>query len=69
MLDIFSTAVKYRVALVDGSVVEETPEGGVEFYVKDGMLLKLLSLLLTSCNREYSFIFHLTVCLTNYGAG
>lgn len=44
MLDIFSTAVKYRVALVDGSVVEETPEGGVEFHVKDGMLLKLLSL-------------------------
>ncbi|WVY90605.1 hypothetical protein V8G54_036119 [Vigna mungo] len=31
----FATAVKYQVALVDGTVVEETPEGGVEFYVKD----------------------------------
>lgn len=34
----FATAVKYQVALVDGTVVEETPGGGVEFYVKDGML-------------------------------
>lgn len=30
--------MKYQVALVDGTVVEETPDGGVEFHVKDGIL-------------------------------
>ncbi|KAJ1377868.1 Tetratricopeptide-like helical domain superfamily, partial [Sesbania bispinosa] len=30
--------VKYQVALVDGTVVAETPEAGVEFHVKDGHL-------------------------------
>ncbi|KAG2390293.1 Peptidyl-prolyl cis-trans isomerase [Vigna angularis] len=33
--DLDEVLVKYQVALVDGTVVEETPEGGVEFYVKD----------------------------------
>lgn len=35
----FINAVKYRVALDDGSIVAETPEEGTEFYVKDGILL------------------------------
>ncbi|KAL6215387.1 hypothetical protein ACLB2K_014818 [Fragaria x ananassa] len=30
------TAVKYRAVLIDGTVVAETPEEGIEFYVKDG---------------------------------
>ena len=32
----FINAVKYRAELVDGTIVAESPEGGVEFYVKDG---------------------------------
>ncbi|XP_057717738.1 70 kDa peptidyl-prolyl isomerase-like [Arachis stenosperma] len=31
--------VKYRMALADDTIVAETPEGGVEFHVKDGHLL------------------------------
>jgi hypothetical protein len=31
--------VKYQVSLVDGTVVGETPEGGVEFYLKDGNIV------------------------------
>ncbi|EXC36632.1 Peptidyl-prolyl cis-trans isomerase FKBP65 [Morus notabilis] len=34
--------VKYRVELVDGTIVAETPEEGVEFYVKDGHLCPAL---------------------------
>lgn len=34
--DLDEVLVKYRVALVDGTVVAETPEEGIEFYVKDG---------------------------------
>lgn len=33
-----ANTVKYRVELVDGTIVAETPEEGVEFYVKDGEL-------------------------------
>lgn len=31
-------------ALVDGTVVAETPEGGVEFYVKDGNIIEFVIL-------------------------
>ncbi|XP_048436066.1 70 kDa peptidyl-prolyl isomerase isoform X2 [Pyrus x bretschneideri] len=34
--DLDEVLVKYRVALADGTVVAETPEEGIEFYVKDG---------------------------------
>ncbi|KAL6216712.1 hypothetical protein ACLB2K_009931 [Fragaria x ananassa] len=34
--DLDQVLVKYRAALVDGTVVAETPEEGIEFYVKDG---------------------------------
>ncbi|PQP93457.1 peptidyl-prolyl cis-trans isomerase FKBP62 [Prunus yedoensis var. nudiflora] len=34
--DLDEVLVKYRVALVDGTVVAETQEEGIEFYVKDG---------------------------------
>lgn len=34
-------AVKYRVALDDGTTVAETPEEGTEFYVKDGIILNI----------------------------
>lgn len=34
----FVCVVKYRVALDDDTTVAETPEQGIEFYVKDGML-------------------------------
>ncbi|XP_024162746.1 peptidyl-prolyl cis-trans isomerase FKBP62 isoform X4 [Rosa chinensis] len=34
--DLDEVLVKYRVALVDGTIVAETPEEGIEFYVKDG---------------------------------
>ncbi|PON65534.1 Peptidyl-prolyl cis-trans isomerase, FKBP-type [Parasponia andersonii] len=33
--DLDEVLVKYRVELVDGTVVAETPEEGIEFYVKD----------------------------------
>lgn len=32
----FASAVKYEVALADGTVVAKTPEEGFEFHVKDG---------------------------------
>ena len=35
--------MKYRVVLGDGTVVVETPEGGVEFHVKDGNNVELCS--------------------------
>lgn len=65
----FATTVKYQVALVDGTVVAETPEGGIEFHVKDGIIVVLCLFLFISLNREYNFIFHLTVFVTNYGTG
>lgn len=34
--DLDQVLVKYRVALVDGTIVAQTPEEGIEFYVKDG---------------------------------
>lgn len=37
----FITAVKYRMALADDTIVAETPEGGVEFHVKDGIFIEL----------------------------
>lgn len=39
-------AVKYRAALVDGTVVAETPEEGIEFYVKDGIFICCFDLML-----------------------
>ncbi|KAK7376981.1 hypothetical protein VNO80_02401 [Phaseolus coccineus] len=49
--DLDEVLVKYRVALVDGSVVEETPEGGVEFYVKDGHLFPILPKVIMTMTR------------------
>ncbi|KAG2692399.1 hypothetical protein I3843_08G051600 [Carya illinoinensis] len=40
--DLDEVLVKYRVALDDGTIVAETPEEGVEFYVKDGHLCPAL---------------------------
>jgi hypothetical protein len=53
--------VKYQVSLVDGTVVGETPEGGVEFYLKDGNIVELCSYFI-SLNREYNFVFHPSLC-------
>ncbi|KAI4337067.1 hypothetical protein L6164_015525 [Bauhinia variegata] len=36
--DLDEVLVKYQATLVDGTIVAETPEGGVEFCVKDGQL-------------------------------
>lgn len=57
----FATTVKYQVALVDGTVVAETPEEGVEFYVKDGIIAELYSYFI-SLNRGDNFTFHLSFC-------
>lgn len=57
----FATTVKYQVALVDGTVVAETLEEGVEFYVKDGIIAELYSYFI-SLNRGDNFIFHLSFC-------
>lgn len=38
--------VKYKVRLLDGSVVAETPEGGLEFYVNEGEMCYKLYILL-----------------------
>ena len=35
--------MKYRVALDDGTIVAETLEEGVEFYVKDGNTLWIIN--------------------------
>ncbi|XP_058725107.1 70 kDa peptidyl-prolyl isomerase-like isoform X3 [Vicia villosa] len=43
--------MKYRVALVDGTVVAETPEGGVEFYVNDGHVLPRLPKVIMTMTR------------------
>jgi len=59
-----ATIVKYQVTLEDGTVVAETPEGGVEFYVNDGNTdynVKLHSYFI-SLNGEYNFIFHPSLC-------
>ena len=61
----FATAVKYQVALADDIVVAETQEGGVEFHVKDGIIVDLYCYFI-SLNREYNSIFHLIVCVTTY---
>lgn len=37
--------VAYKAMLVDGSIVAETPEEGIEFYVKDGKLWEFKSFL------------------------
>ncbi|XP_017429275.1 peptidyl-prolyl cis-trans isomerase FKBP62 isoform X5 [Vigna angularis] len=49
--DLDEVLVKYQVALVDGTVVEETPEGGVEFYVKDGHLFPILPKVIMTMTR------------------
>ncbi|KAK7291047.1 hypothetical protein RIF29_05908 [Crotalaria pallida] len=43
--------VNYQVALVDGTVVAETPEGGVKFYVKDGHLFTGLPIAIMTMTR------------------
>ncbi|XP_045825158.1 peptidyl-prolyl cis-trans isomerase FKBP62-like isoform X1 [Trifolium pratense] len=51
--DLDEVLVKYQVSLVDGTVVAETPEGGVEFYLKDGhFLLKLPKVIMTMTRGE-----------------
>ncbi|KAK7321630.1 hypothetical protein VNO77_32458 [Canavalia gladiata] len=51
--DLDEVLVKYRVALVDGTVVAETPEGGIEFHVKDGHLFSILpKVIMTMTRRE-----------------
>ncbi|XP_058725106.1 70 kDa peptidyl-prolyl isomerase-like isoform X2 [Vicia villosa] len=49
--DLDAVLVKYRVALVDGTVVAETPEGGVEFYVNDGHVLPRLPKVIMTMTR------------------
>ncbi|CAJ1972793.1 unnamed protein product [Sphenostylis stenocarpa] len=49
--DLDEVLVRYQVALVDGTVVEETPEGGVEFYVKDGHLFPMLTKVIMTMTR------------------
>ncbi|CAL5206108.1 unnamed protein product [Lathyrus oleraceus] len=49
--DLDEVLVKYQVALVDGTVVAETPEGGVEFYVKDGHVLSRLPKVIMTMTR------------------
>ncbi|KEH40011.1 FKBP-type peptidyl-prolyl cis-trans isomerase [Medicago truncatula] len=43
--------MKYQVALEAGTVVAETPEGGVEFYVNDGHLLPRLPKVIMTMTR------------------
>ncbi|WJX15989.1 peptidylprolyl isomerase [Trifolium repens] len=50
--DLDEVLVKYQVSLVDGTVVGETPEGGVEFYLKDGHLLPRLPKVIMTMTRE-----------------
>ncbi|CAI8606220.1 unnamed protein product [Vicia faba] len=49
--DLDEVLVKYQVALVDGTVVAETPEEGVEFYVKDGHVLPRLPKVIMTMTR------------------
>lgn len=49
--DLDEVLVKYQVALEDGTVVAETPEGGVEFYVNDGHLLPRLPKVIMTMTR------------------
>ncbi|TKY57910.1 70 kDa peptidyl-prolyl isomerase [Spatholobus suberectus] len=49
--DLDEVLVKYRVVLVDGTVVTETPEGGVEFHVKDGHLFPMLPKVIMTMTR------------------
>ncbi|XP_027332737.1 70 kDa peptidyl-prolyl isomerase-like isoform X2 [Abrus precatorius] len=43
--------VKYQVMLVDGTVVAETPEGGVEFHVKYGHIFSILPKVIMTMTR------------------
>ncbi|CAK8569432.1 unnamed protein product [Lathyrus sativus] len=49
--DLDEVLVKYQVALVDGTIVAETPEGGFEFYVKDGHVLPTLPKVIMTMTR------------------
>ncbi|WJX09548.1 peptidylprolyl isomerase [Trifolium repens] len=49
--DLDEVLVKYQVSLVDGTVVGDTPEGGVEFYLKDGHLLPRLPKVIMTMTR------------------
>ncbi|KEH40014.1 FKBP-type peptidyl-prolyl cis-trans isomerase [Medicago truncatula] len=49
--DLDEVLVKYQVALEAGTVVAETPEGGVEFYVNDGHLLPRLPKVIMTMTR------------------
>ncbi|XP_061367213.1 70 kDa peptidyl-prolyl isomerase-like isoform X3 [Gastrolobium bilobum] len=49
--DLDEVLVKYQVVLDDGTVVAETPEGGVEFHVKDGYLFPRLPKVIMTMTR------------------
>nr|XP_023878158.1 70 kDa peptidyl-prolyl isomerase-like [Quercus suber]POE78746.1 peptidyl-prolyl cis-trans isomerase fkbp65 [Quercus suber] len=49
--DLDQVLVKYRVALDDGTIVAETSEEGVEFYVKDGHLCPALQKAIMTMKR------------------
>ncbi|KAK7310766.1 hypothetical protein RJT34_08479 [Clitoria ternatea] len=49
--DLDEVLVKYQVTLDDGTVVAETPEGGIEFHVKDGHLFPILQKVIMSMTR------------------
>ncbi|KAL2974161.1 hypothetical protein AAZX31_14G087900 [Glycine max] len=49
--DLDEVLVKYQVVLDDGTVVVETPEGGVEFHVKDGHLFPILPKVIMTMTR------------------
>ncbi|GAU27351.1 hypothetical protein TSUD_05770 [Trifolium subterraneum] len=51
--DLDEVLVKYQVSLVDGTVVAETPEEGVEFYLKNGHFLpRLPKVIMTMARGE-----------------
>ncbi|PKI72460.1 hypothetical protein CRG98_007127 [Punica granatum] len=49
--DLDEVLVKYQARLLDGTIVWETPEEGIEFYVKDGHLCPALSKAIMTMKR------------------
>ncbi|KAG1341813.1 peptidyl-prolyl cis-trans isomerase FKBP62 [Cocos nucifera] len=49
--DLDEVIVKYQVRLLDGSVVAETPEGGLEFYINEGHLCPALPKVLKTMKK------------------
>uniref|UniRef100_A0A2P2NYY4 peptidylprolyl isomerase n=1 Tax=Rhizophora mucronata TaxID=61149 RepID=A0A2P2NYY4_RHIMU len=49
--DLDEVLVKYEVALSDGTIVSKTPEEGIEFRVKDGLLCAALSKAIVTMRR------------------